>query len=87
MITPDVCNLRAFLLALPAIQALVTTVHHKKEVFYSYLLQLKAMLAQLLLHMSDHRMSPEKLWGYSSVVEHLTADQEVPRSTLGAPWC
>ena len=25
------------------------------------------------------------LWGYSSVVEHLTADQEVPSSTLGAP--
>ena len=23
--------------------------------------------------------------GYSSVVEHLTADQEVPSSTLGAP--
>ena len=24
-------------------------------------------------------------WGYSSVVEHLTADQEVPSSNLGAP--
>ncbi len=23
-------------------------------------------------------------WGYSSVVEHLTADQEVPGSNLGA---
>ena len=26
-------------------------------------------------------------WGYSSVVEHLTADQEVPSSNLGAPLC
>ena len=25
------------------------------------------------------------IWGYSSVVEHLTADQEVPSSNLGAP--
>lgn len=25
------------------------------------------------------------IWGYSSVAEHLTADQEVPSSTLGAP--
>ena len=24
-------------------------------------------------------------WGHSSVVEHLTADQEVPGSNLGAP--
>ena len=24
-------------------------------------------------------------WGYSSVVEHLTADQEVPGSSPGAP--
>ena len=24
--------------------------------------------------------------GYSSAVEHLTADQEVPSSTLGAPF-
>ena len=26
------------------------------------------------------------MWGYSSVVEHLTADQEVPSSNLGAPF-
>ena len=26
-------------------------------------------------------------WGYSSVVEHLTADQEVPGSNPGAPCC
>ena len=26
------------------------------------------------------------VWGYSSVVVHLTADQEVPSSTLGAPY-
>ena len=26
-------------------------------------------------------------WGYSSVVEHLTADQEVPSSNLGTPLC
>ena len=25
-------------------------------------------------------------WGYSSVVEHLTADQEVPGSNPGAPF-
>ena len=25
------------------------------------------------------------MWGYSSVVEHLTADQEVPGSNPGAP--
>ena len=25
-------------------------------------------------------------WGYSSVVEHSTADREVPSSNLGAPW-
>ena len=26
------------------------------------------------------------MWGYSSGVEHLTADQEVPGSYLGAPF-
>ena len=26
-------------------------------------------------------------WGYGSVVEHLTADQEFPSSNLGAPSC
>ena len=25
-------------------------------------------------------------WGYSSVVEHSTADREVPGSNPGAPW-
>lgn len=29
---------------------------------------------------------PQLCWGCSSVVEHLTADQEVPRPSLGAPY-
>ena len=29
---------------------------------------------------------PGSVWGYSSVVEHLTADQEVPGSNPGAPY-
>lgn len=32
------------------------------------------------------QMAAELARGYSSVVEHLTADQEVPGSNPGAPW-
>ena len=32
---------------------------------------------------TDH---PVHMWGYSSVVEHLTADQEVSGSSPDAPW-
>ena len=34
---------------------------------------------------TGYAVKSELVWGYSSVAEHLTADQEVPSSTLGAP--
>ena len=49
----------------------------------SELFNLDGML--LLLYQANYNMFYQRAGGYSSVVEHLTADQEVPGSNPGVP--
>ena len=40
----------------------------------------------LLLQSQIIKLQDEVAWGYSSVVEHSTADREVPGSNPGVPY-